>query len=357
MRKINEIKFKSDYPRFSLLGNRCFYIVEMEFGIIKDQELVLIRQFEKRVNNFTIQHKFICLFTGKDYFLYDVENNCFFVSDILVDFRIAEGSSSKFFRLANKSIPETLLYNIEKKQEVWRQEKYYSFQVLENNLLLDNQKSKVLRYDFNTGHPLWEYTLPEGKYDTEDTYSKQLYKGEIQRIIGVYEGILWVSLDRGNLLGLSAKEGQLIYDLAVPINFAEHFPDKAPRFGANYSQLDESRGVLFGMRLQYYWEINLQNPSQEYFLYDISSTCAETQTDASILEFETWLGDEVVFREIGFGNDPAKIGIFNRQSKQITWTSQELGEEGIFKGINKVELTEDRLYVLSKDSTLHVFQR
>jgi hypothetical protein len=204
--------------------------------------------------------------------------------------------------------------------------------------------------------PLWQYTLPEGVYDYEDKFGTK-YKSEIQRIIGQYEGVLWVALENGYLLGLSVDDGSLVHELSVPNNFTEYFPNEKPRFGANYTQLDEKEGKLFGMRLNYYWEINLQNPANEYILYDISATCKEKQVVINYVEYETWLQDEIIFREWSFAQDPSYVGIFNRKTRQITWASRELGEEGVFKGINKVEYQAGRLYVLDRASTLHIFER
>jgi hypothetical protein len=75
------------------------------------------------------------------------------------------------------------------------------------------------------------------------------------------------------------------------------------------------------------------------------------------VEYETWLQDEIIFREWSFAQDPSYVGIFNRKTRQITWTSRELGEEGVFKGISKVEYQDNKLYVLDRASTLHIFER
>ncbi|WP_428654252.1 hypothetical protein [Runella sp.] len=222
--------------------------------------------------------------------------------------------------------------------------------------LFIKEKKVLVSYSLTDFSPLWQYELPESLYDWADRFGTN-YKAEIERIIGVYEDILWVALSSGRLLGLSVGNGKTLYDLAAPANFEEYFPNSPLQFGANHSQLDGQIGKLFGLRLNYYWEINLSNPTNEYILYDITETLKEKQLTAKHIEYSTWQGDEIVFYEWSFAQDPSYAGIFNRQTRQITWTSRELGEEGVFKGIHKIEYHQNRLYVLDRAGTLRIFER
>lgn len=218
------------------------------------------------------------------------------------------------------------------------------------------QKFNLFSYEIFTGNPLWHYTLPEGVYDFEDIIRTN-HKGEIYRIIGQFNDVLWIAINNGYLLGLNVNDGNLVYELAVPNNFSEFYPKESTRFNANYSQLDEAEGKLFGISQNYYWEIDLQDPPNNYILYNIQTTCDAKNVVSKNIQYQTWQQDEIIFEEWSFAQDPAYVGIFNRKTRQITWSSRELGEEGVFKGINKAEYQGNRLYVLDKISTLHIFEQ
>lgn len=221
------------------------------------------------------------------------------------------------------------------------------------------QKLSLFSFDFHTGSPLWQYTLLEEIYDWTDGGGYE-HKGEIERIIGVYKGVLWVSLNSGRLLGLSVEGGLLLYNISQPNIYPNGYifreENKYLWYGRHW-QFDAEKGVLFGLTSCYYFELTLSNPSNTFVLYDISASCEQYSIKANMPVLEwSWQGDEIFFGDTDF-NRPAQVGIFNRQTKQITWTSQELGTQGIFNGVRKLDYAIDRLYVLDGENTLHIFER
>lgn len=360
MKKIAAIKFKTEYPRIYLTTKSIYFADSNVFGQISGNELILIKDFSDLLRTVSLRDKYFYL---EDYFenkrigsMYHIKNDSFVELPILLDYRLIFGSDV-YFLLANKSVPQTLLFDIEKKEVIWKIDKYFSFQIFENELLIDTENNKTIRYDFQTGNPLWQNILPEGEYDWKDKRGTK-HKCEIQGIIGQNDGVLWINLNSGRILGLSIENGHLLFDLLHP-NYSENNFSYHPSvflFGSN-TQLDQATSMLFGINYHYYREIDLSNPSESYKLYDISATCQENNTDAAHIRYGCFEGDEIFFSQVEFAQDPSFVGIFNRQTRQITWTSQELGEEGVFKGINKIEYQAGRLYVLDRAGTLHIFER
>lgn len=212
---------------------------------------------------------------------------------------------------------------------------------------------------------LWKYTIPENQYDWYNLGSVYIsersvpIKAEIKRILGVYNEVVWIALNSGRLLGLDIYTGNLQHDLAVPTNFFAYFSEEFNQFdSAADSLLDEKRGVIFGLGLTYYWEVNLVNPESEYILHDISEQRNKKLIGGGGIAQElVWKDEEIFFYEWSFAQDPSYVGIFNRNTRVITWTSRELGDEGIFKGVKKVDYCDNRLYVLDGAKTLHIFER
>lgn len=271
---------------------------------------------------------------------------------------------NKNILLYDREIKATIFYDAVANCEIGRIEERLGNKIhcFENfvvaNPIFDN--TKLVYYSTNTFSNLWQYDLPEGVYNWIDGSGRNT-KGEIERIIGVYEGVLWLSLNSGRLLGLSVKDGFLLYNISQPNLYPQGYvfreENKYLWYGRHW-QLDTEKGVLFGLTSCYYFELDLNNPNETFAFYDISPTCEQHHIKANMPVLEwSWQGDEVFFGDTDFKNQPSHVGIFNRKTRQITWTSRELGEDGIFKGINKVEYQDNRLYVLDRASTLHIFER
>lgn len=227
------------------------------------------------------------------------------------------------------------------------------------------ERSKVYSFELESGVFSWAYSIPENSYNWYNLGSVYIsersvpIKAEIKKILGTFNEVLWISLNSGRLLGLDIHTGDLRHDLAIPANFFVHISGYVNQFdSAAGSLLDEKRGLIFGLHLTYYWEINLINPENEYILYDISEQCKNKLIGGGEITYElVWKDEEIIFHQWSFAQDPSYVGIFNRNTRQITWTSRELGEEGVFKGVKKVEFSENRLYVLDRANTLHIFER
>lgn len=232
-------------------------------------------------------------------------------------------------------------------------------QVLWKKNVYVRTKNKLTSYSLSDFNPLWQYDLPES-YNWSDG-GGYAHKGEVERIIGVYDGVLWFSLNSGRLLGLATEHGKLLYAISQPVIYPDGYvfreENKYLWYGRHW-QLDTENGVLFGLTSCYYFELDLKSPNETFALYDVSVSCEQHSIKANMPVLEwSWQGDEIFFGDTDFRNQPSYVGIFNRQTRQITWTSRELGEEGTFKGINKVEYQDNRLYVLDRTSTLHIFER
>jgi outer membrane protein assembly factor BamB len=231
---------------------------------------------------------------------------------------------------------------------------------IEKDILFSLQESFSF-FDIKTGNYLWSFLLS----DSYNFYRKSNYENtpddfcqaEIVRIIGEYNNILWIVLNSGRLLGLEVETGKLKYDLIKPINFIEEIDGFDV---ALWAMIDIEKGQIFGIKKHCYFEIDLKNSQESYYFYDISETCQQHQIEADYPSYElVWEGDEIFIgkNELHYDKHPCNVGIFNRITKQITWTSRELKNENIFKGISKIEYANNKLFVLDRESTLHIFER
>ncbi|WP_428665472.1 hypothetical protein [Runella sp.] len=213
---------------------------------------------------------------------------------------------------------------------------------------------KLISYSLTDFSLLWQYEFPKVEYSQGLSYAPAVSNG-IENILGVYDSILWIVSDVGHLIGIESETGKCKYRLKVPDNIPAEWGNWEVFIPAQKSFIDIEKGIIFGLDYPNYWECNLNNPSETYLRYDISQV---SKNHSIVPDFKgNWLGDEIFFGQNSFAKDPTHVGIFNRKTRQITWTSHELGNEGIFKGLQKIEMTQDRLYVLDRAGTLHIFER
>jgi outer membrane protein assembly factor BamB len=185
---------------------------------------------------------------------------------------------------------------------------------------------------------------------------------EFERIAGSLNGIVWLSLTSGRLIALSNSTGELLYNITEPNIKPDNlfFTDDYYWIG-RYHQLDKNQGKLFGLRGNFYWEIDLANPTETYEVFDISESCKKNGIRADMPTYE-WpvQGNEILFGEIFESPKNEKlnnVGLFNRDTKQIIWTDR-IGEEGEFLPvIQKLEMQDDRLFILDGKNTLFIYER
>ena len=242
----------------------------------------------------------------------------------------------------------------------------------EKDLLISKTEFGMDIYSPNSKNILLEIKILDEKYNwSELNYKNELthHKAEIRRIIGVQNGTIWIGLNSGRLIGINAKDGSHKYDVfeITTYNgkknlFAHYDPEIASSkdwalFLLQYAQLDEESGVIFGLRNFYYFELDLNDPTNSFTVYDASESFLENQIEADMTNgYEwTWHKDEIFFGHNFTANN--NLGIFNRTTKKVTWATRLEQENGQARNISKIEFGSDRLYVLDQLKTLHVFDR
>lgn len=314
-------------------------------------ESVYFESFEEQIQEVNSENKFIWTNTAKDGKGILFNNKQFNIRPYLIKSIDIEGNV--YCRLEGKGakidIHENIIWKLEDKFFIYLIDKFFFF--------YRKGKVKIVTINNRTGTPLWQYDIGE-RYDyyaRNEQYLEsptEFHQAEIRKIIGVYQEILWISLNTGRLIGLSVHNGAVVYDIAVPDDYPHRF------FAvAQYSHLVAGQGKIIGLHAHWYWEIDLKNPIESYKLYILDDECTNHSLDVDHLRFHCLVGNELFFAQEEWAQEPSYVGIFDIQTKKITWTSHELGEDNVFQGIKKVEYQSNRLYVLDKASCLHIFER
>jgi outer membrane protein assembly factor BamB len=217
-------------------------------------------------------------------------------------------------------------------------------------------------YNKNNGDQVWEVND-----FSQFNYSVKMFideppeerKAEILRIIGVYNSIVWVTLNSGRILGFSITNGELIYNISKPNFFPSDFDMKkhgGNRFYGIYTQLDEENGMLIGLIRDLYWEIDLKAPDKTFVLHSFSKSISKVGFQAMGAFNFPFTKDEIFF-----GSqypDNTQIGVFDRRKKEIIWTTsiEENMERKNFD-IRQMDYADNKLYVLLETGNLHIYER
>lgn len=223
-------------------------------------------------------------------------------------------------------------------------------------------KKHIIVFSLITNTPIWHYNLPE-TFDWQRRVASiekpyETTKAEIEKILGVYEGIVYFVLNSGRVVGLDVDTGIELFTKVEPDSITIAYEKEriyTPTILWQNTQLDAEKGVIFGLLGNFYAEIDLKDPSRTYRVFDM-----DYSNNTKRIKCTNWgvcIGDEIFFAETNFAREPATVGIFNRKTKQVTWTSDVLGEEGDFSGLKKLDYANERLYVLDNENTLHIFNR
>lgn len=227
-------------------------------------------------------------------------------------------------------------------------------------------KLQLFALEINTGAKLWHYTIPS-EYTYQQRFDDRIYQDEISHIIGVHGDLLWIVLATGRLLGLSVEDGTLVHELTRPNNYVDEpyrraYANNVFR-AALHTQLDEAKGILFGLWKTFYWEIDLKNPTSSYLLYDITASFQHWNISAEMPNGHEWAWekDEIFFGEIYDSerrdSTTNTVGIFDRSKKEVTWADR-VGKRGETQPmVQKIDYAAGRLYVLDGEGTLHIFER
>lgn len=344
LNKINKVESFSILDKTLILSINQQYVEILDNNLENNQK-VLIPENIQEINS---ENKFIWTNTSNDGKGLILQSQKFEIKPYLI--KSIDSDGNMYCRLDNKGS------KIDKNEKiVWQlEDKFFVFLIAINIFFYRKNKNKIIAIDNYNGNLLWNYILPEGEYSQGSNYPSAVSK-EIVNILGIYGGIVWIINDIGHLIGLDSETGKCKYHLKTPVNIPIEWGNWEVFVYAKKSYIDLEKGIIFGLDHVYYWECDLNNPTESYLLHDISETSKEHSIVPDLKG--NWLGDEVFFGQNSFAQDPGFVGIFNRQTHQITWTSRELGDESVFKGINKMEYQSNRLYVLDKANTLHIFEQ
>jgi hypothetical protein len=206
--------------------------------------------------------------------------------------------------------------------------------------------------NIDTGKPYWEQDVSElGLF--EELGTKEQKSGYIHKIIGVHEGIVWVSITNDTILGLSIATGEVLHLIRQTLPFDFEFLNESRIPNSAAVLLNKTQNILQGFSQGFYWETDLATMQTQ--VWNLRAYFQSIPLDDFSFRIEAFGSNHLVFT---CGLEYDAIGLFNTQARQVDWW-QHLGENGPRRGVNVMTLkvVGDRIYTIDTTNTLRIFER
>ena len=218
-----------------------------------------------------------------------------------------------------------------------------------DELLFFEKENKIQTINFLSGQFLWEFSLSSlGKW--KNSWNEERFF-EVYKLIGIYNNILWAFIEIGGFIGLDIKTGELKYRISE-----YHMGKESKLFFRSDYYLDNERGKIFGLA-HIFIEIDLnQEPpfatqyglQEEFEKYNVkgNDTAEDYVVQDNLLYFS-------LFNQL-------KFGVLDINTKEIVYISEPItvGErDDSFTQLKDLKVSENKVYILDSNHTLHIFER
>jgi hypothetical protein len=136
-------------------------------------------------------------------------------------------------------------------------------------------------------------------------------------------------------------------------------PDEYDTF-TNSVSFDEEKGLFYGLFNDYYIEIDINNPFENSSRYYLGESMKKHGVEVPIFTysnifFPNYREDLLLFATLRPGDK--KYGIFNRNTHEIIWYSNQLEENGVIPlAIYRMMLKDNKAYILDSERTLRIYE-
>jgi hypothetical protein len=236
---------------------------------------------------------------------------------------------------------------------------YLNFKTNEEILLLKKYSgSFILNYSENTksiftsNNNLLSISLLSGEFDWELNLDEEisiLQANGIQKIVGIYNNVLWVSCTKA-LWGIDINTGIKLYAYTKPTEIAYNSGGTLDFFRGYDGYIDEENKKIIGFEHETFYELDLTDLSLKYWI--LTSECNKIAVYAPHIGKKLYTGTYIYFID----NINGKIIIFNRITKNFDWI-YSFPSESCTGILNDIQISKNKLYVLDTGGTLHIFKK
>jgi hypothetical protein len=301
------------------------------------------------------------------YFLItDLEGNTFLINQNLKDIDFLEkcvikSAITRNILLVSKGGQTQLLDLNEKIFEKLLDYKIFKFIIFDQKLIL-YKNQKISFVEIFQKYLKWSFPL--SSLCTDDTSTKEAKTPEVHQFIGVYEEKLWIRTNNGHFFALDFDSGKLLHHLKG-VHVSEVYgkldeylgeTDLYQFFFRNNYLLDSDRGVILGLGGDRFFEIDIKSKEPVSRIYSMLDQMKTHGLDPGNIGYNQVLHDNRLYF---IAHEQARFGVINTHTKEIEFVSDTIignNLPGTRLNLKEIQVSDDKVYVLSSDGTLHIFE-
>ena len=263
-----------------------------------------------------------------------------------------------FYEVDDK--PQEGIYDFEKKKILFEATSWLGRSIIDKYIFRDFKK-KIACRKIDSDSILWEFSLASlGKW--KNPYTDEEIDFQVRRLIGIYNNIFWVFLNAEGFIGLDIETGELKYRIpeyhqAIGKTSTSSYDHSKGFFRSDYL-LNSEKGKILGLAVDVFIEIDLtQEPpfvtqyglQEEFEKYNIkkaNDTAGSYVVQDNLLYF--YLAEQLRF------------GILDINTKEIIYISEPIAvveRDDSFTELKDLKVSENKVYILDSNHTLHIFER
>ena len=292
-----------------------------------------------------------------------IKSNYFLIANENSKYLIAWANAVKISRgVYNRSICllENDLVNV---KEIILEENYQYLKTYTNDVLITSSKDVILGYHIFPTNLLWEFPLASlGK--SKDYNTDEEFDYEVEQFVGIYNNILWVYIERGGFIGLDIQTGELKHRiLGIPkgnlLGKVDSYVDNEEFYIFYRAKfiLSEKKGIIIGLIADRFFEIDLNKEKITPMLYGMWDKMEKMNLKKYGVSGNTSLQGDLLY----FYNDKElQFGILDINTKEIIYVSESIAvveRDDSFTRLRDLKVSENKVYILDSNHTLHIFER
>ncbi|MEE9339174.1 MAG: hypothetical protein V3U87_13935 [Methylococcaceae bacterium] len=364
MKKINHIQ---DIYSFGLTSKALFF-VDLPIREFKacDLEGTPINSYksDKRLSPVSCSSEGLCWvdnFDNSQSILY--LNNEFIEKKIIISKVFKNDAFTNTLICPDSRIRLMTKLNLTTSKEYWTFKPGFEPMLITDKYCIKGTTNGITALNNQTGEELWTYTLPK---EFDYLLFSDLIEANISHILGLYNDIIWLALNSGALVGVNSHTGKFVKHITSPDFYSDDCSldkeglDKGN--GATFHttpQLDTEKGIIFSCIRNMYSEIDLNQESFPYTVWDITKELDIQDSFSNTYPFRVskigGVADDTIY--IYDDSDSQCFGAFDQNTKKILWSEIFQGENEGWGAIHNLKYASGHLYIHAKvDKSLHIYK-
>ena len=349
---MKEVQYISNVDNFLVVDDKLYFSNGKEV-IDEKGHSILNSPLSLQFLNYKEPYFYIPDIYGNTYLIMEKETR--FLKDIFIKKVISDS-----FLLVSKDKKTAILNIINNEFHYILNSRIFKFLEWKEKLFFKN-KNTIQGIEIYTGQFLWEFPLSSlGKW--KNPYTDEEIDFQVRRLIGIYNNIFWVFLNAEGFIGLDIETGELKYRIpeyhqAIGKTSTSSYDHSKGFFRSDYL-LNSEKGKILGLAVDVFIEIDLtQEPpfvtqyglQEEFEKYNIkkaNDTAGSYVVQDNLLYF--YLAEKLRF------------GILDINTKEIIYVSEPIAvveRDDSFTRLRDLKVSENKVYILDSNHTLHIFER